>query len=102
MKPSVYIDGKQLQRLPSGHWFSVRVEPGKHQVYSTEKFESPIVIDATLGNTTYVKTLGNTTYVKMTIDWGIPHGFGILREVDPKKAQSKIAKLERLHDDQNQ
>ncbi len=34
--------------------------------------------------------------------FGIPHHGGILREVDPKTAQAKIAKLKPLHDNDNE
>jgi Protein of unknown function (DUF2846) len=90
LRPSVYLDGKKLERLPNGRWFAVQVEPGKHQAHSNARFEPPIVIET---------VQGQTAYVKMTLDWAVPHGHGILHEVDPKKARSKIGKLKPLHND---
>jgi len=29
LKPSIYVDGKETDRLANGHWFSVHAEPGK-------------------------------------------------------------------------
>ena len=29
LKPSIYVDGKEADRLVNGRWFSVHAEPGK-------------------------------------------------------------------------
>src|SRR5882762_3988130 len=35
LKPSIFLDGKEMDRLTNGRWFSVHAEPGKHQLQSS-------------------------------------------------------------------
>src|ERR1700756_5534631 len=35
LKPSIFLDGKEMDRLTNGRWFSVHTEPGKHQLQSS-------------------------------------------------------------------
>ena len=32
LKPSIFLDGKELDRLANGRWFSVHAAPGKHEL----------------------------------------------------------------------
>ena len=89
LKPSIYLDGKEMERLTNGHWFSVHAEPGKHQLQSSAKNEPATVIE-TVG--------GETTYVQMVILTGNWRGGGRLLQVDAGEAQKVIAKLKPLHD----
>jgi hypothetical protein len=84
LKPSIFVDGKEVGRLPNGRWFQVSAEPGKHELQSSAKNEP-----ATIVNT----TAGQTTYVQMVIVPGTWRGAGRLLEVDAKEAQNRIAKL---------
>lgn len=88
LKPSVYVDGKEVDRLSNGHWFSVEVEPGKHELGSSAKHEAHTLIEA---------AAGETTYVQMIITTGTWRGAGRLLQVDPQEAAEKIAKLKPLH-----
>ena len=89
LKPSIYLDGKEMDRLTNGHWFSVHAEPGKHQLQSSAKNEPATVIET---------VAGETTYVQMVILTGNWRGGGRLLQVDPGEAQRIIAKLKPLHD----
>lgn len=89
LKPSIYLDGKELDRLANGRWFSVHTEPGKHQLQSSAKNEPATVIET---------APGETTYVQMVILTGTWRGGGRLLQVDPGEAQKVIAKLKPLHD----
>lgn len=89
LKPSIYLDGKDVGRLTNGHWFSVEVDPGKHELASTAKNEAHTVIET---------TAGQTTYVQMVIVPGTWRGAGRLMEVDTSDAKEKIAKLKLLED----
>ena len=89
LKPSIYLDGKEMDRLTNGHWFSVHAEPGKHQLQSSAKNEPATVIET---------VAGQTTYVQMVILTGNWRGGGRLLQVDPGEAQRIIAKLKPLHD----
>lgn len=84
LKPSVYIDGKQVARLQNGRWFSIPVEPGKHEVSSSAKHEAATVIEV---------SPGQTSYVQMIIAAGNWRGGGRLLQVDSAEAQNTIAKL---------
>jgi hypothetical protein len=89
LKPSIYLDGKEMDRLTNGHWFSVHAEPGKHQLQSSAKNEPATVIET---------VAGGTTYVQMVILTGNWRGGGRLLQVDAGDAQKVIAKLKPLHD----
>src|SRR5260370_39665592 len=39
LKPSIYLDGKELDRLANGRWFSVHAAAGKHELQSSAKNE---------------------------------------------------------------
>lgn len=89
LKPSIYVDGKEVDRLANGRWFSVHAEPGKHQLQSSAKNEPATVVEI---------VPGQTTYVQMVILPGNWRGGGRLLQVDPGDAQKVIAKLKPLHD----
>ena len=89
LKPSIYLDGKELDRMANGRWFSVHAEPGKHQLQSSAKNEPATVIET---------VAGQTTYVQLVILQGTWRGGGRLLQVDPAEAQKVIAKLKPLHD----
>jgi hypothetical protein len=89
LKPSIFVDGKEIDRLSNGHWFSVHAEPGKHQLQSSAKNEPATLIETVAGGTTYVQM------VVLTGNW---RGGGRLLQVDPADAQKVIAKLKPLHD----
>jgi len=44
------LDGKEMDRLTKGHWFSVHAEPGKHQLQSSAKNEPATVIETGQAN----------------------------------------------------
>jgi hypothetical protein len=89
LKPSIFVDGKEVDRLANGRWFSVHAEPGKHELQSSAKNEPATVIET---------VAGQTTYVQMVILTGTWRGGGRLLQVDPADAQKVIAKLKPLHD----
>jgi hypothetical protein len=89
LKPSIFVDGKEVERLANGRWFSVHAEPGKHQLQSSAKNEPATVIET---------AAGQTTYVQMVILTGTWRGGGRLLQVEGEEAQKVIAKLKPLHD----
>lgn len=56
-KPSIYIDGVEAGRMKNGTFFSVRIEPGKHNLTSITKRETPLVLDVKPGETGYVQMI---------------------------------------------
>ena len=91
LKPSVYLDDKELDRLSNGSWFSVRTAPGKHEIKSSAKNEPATLIET---------KPGETVYVQMVVVTGTWRGAGRLLQVDPADAQKVIAKLKALHGNQ--
>jgi hypothetical protein len=89
LKPSIFVDGKEVERLANGRWFSVHADPGKHQLQSSAKNEPATLVET---------TAGGTTYVQMVILTGNWRGGGRLLQVDPGDAQKVVAKLKPLHD----
>lgn len=88
LKPSVFLDDKELDRLSNGSWFSVHTAPGKHEIKSSAKNEPATVIET---------KPGETIYVQMIVVSGTWRGAGRLLQVDPADAQKVIAKLKALH-----
>ena len=89
LKPSVYVDEKEINRLPNGRWFSVEVKPGKHNLSSSAKHEPTTVVDL---------APNETAYVEMVITTGTWRGGGRLITVDPGEAEPKVRKLKPLTD----
>lgn len=89
LKPSIFLDDKELERLVNGRWFSVSAAPGKHQIHSSAKNEPASIIET---------KPGETAYVQMVVVTGNWRGAGRLLQVDSAEAQNVIAKLKPLHD----
>jgi hypothetical protein len=89
LKPSIYVDGKEADRLVNGRWFSVHAEPGKHELQSSAKNQPATVIET---------KPGQTTYVQMVVVTGNWRGGGRLMQVDSTDAQKVVAKLKPLHE----
>ena len=89
LKPSIYVDSKEADRLANGRWFSVHAEPGKHELQSSAKNQPATVIET---------KAGETTYVQMVVVTGNWRGGGRLLQVDSTDAQKVIAKLKPLHE----
>jgi Protein of unknown function (DUF2846) len=89
LKPSIFLDGKELDRLANGRWFSVHVAAGKHELQSSAKNEPATAIET---------VAGQTTYVQMIVVTGTWRGAGRLLQVAPADAEKVVAKLKPLHD----
>jgi hypothetical protein len=89
LKPSIYVDGKETMRLANGRWFSVEVEPGKHNLGSSAKNEPETVVNV---------APNETAYVEMVITMGTWRGGGRLITVDPGEAEAKVRKLKPITD----
>ena len=88
LKPSIFLDGKELDRLANGRWLSVHTSAGKHDVQSSAKKQPATVIE--------IKP-GETIYVQMVIVNGTWRGAGRLIQVNDADAQKAIAQLKPLH-----
>jgi Protein of unknown function (DUF2846) len=89
LKPSIFVDGKEVDRLANGRWFLVHAEAGKHQIQSSAKNEPATVIET---------KAGETTFVQMVVVTGNWRGAGRLLQVDSGEGQRIISKLKPLHE----
>lgn len=87
LKPSIYLDGKEVARLKNGTYFMAQLEPGKHEVGSSSKHEPPLAVD--------VKP-GETTYIQMIVVTGTWRGAGRLIPVPPDDGKTAVSKLHLL------
>lgn len=55
LKPSVYVDGKEIGRLVNGRYFSIEVAAGSHKIESSMKKRPAVPVDAKPGSTNYVE-----------------------------------------------
>jgi PEGA domain/Protein of unknown function (DUF2846) len=86
LKPSIYLDGREIARLENGRYFSLFVEPGQHQLSSSMK-EAPLQVEA---------KAGEATYLEMVIMQGTWRGGGRLIPTPAGDASAAIAKLKQL------
>lgn len=84
LKPSIYVDGKEVARIKNGTYFSTQIEPGKHNLTSSAKHESPLLIE--------VKP-GETSYIQMIVVTGTWRGAGRLVPVPLDDGKAAVAKL---------
>src|SRR5258708_39573442 len=83
LKPSIFLDGKELDRMSNGRWFSVHTAPGKHDLQPSAKNDPATVIET---------FAGQTTYVQMIVGTGTSRGPGRLLQVAPSASQTLVAK----------
>ncbi len=84
LKPSIYVDGKEVLRLKNGSYFRMQIEPGKHGLSSSSKHEPPLQLE--------IKP-GETSYVQMIIAAGTWRGAGRLIPVPPDDGKIAVSKL---------
>lgn len=57
LKPSIYLDGKEVARLKNGTYFTAQVGPGNHEVGSSAKHEPPLAVHVKPGETSYIQMI---------------------------------------------
>jgi hypothetical protein len=83
LKPSVYVDGREVVRLKNGNYFTMQIEPGKHEITSSAKNEPPLSLDVKDG----------ANYIQMIVVTGTWRGAGRLIPVSPEDAKVEVQKL---------
>jgi hypothetical protein len=83
LKPSIYVDGKEIGRLKSGRYISYQTTAGKHLLASSKK-------DAELE---VIVTAGQSQYVEMMIQNGAWRGAGRLVPVPVDEGKRKAEQL---------
>ena len=89
LKPSIFVDGKEVARLKNGSYYIMPIEPGKHELSSSAKHESPLPIE--------IKA-GETSYVQMIVVPGTWRGAGRLVPVPPDDGKVAVSKLKVVSD----
>jgi hypothetical protein len=85
-KPSVYCDEHELARLESGHYFSIRLDVGKHSCRSTDG-QTVVRLDVKAGQTYYIR--GEVVAVR-----GKPRG--AITRMPPEQGASEARNLKPL------
>jgi hypothetical protein len=84
LKPSIYLDGREVVRLKNGTYFITQVEPGKHEIGSSAKHEPALSVDL---------KPGETAYIQMIVVSGTWRGAGRLIPVPADDGKTAISKL---------
>ena len=84
LKPSIYLDGREVARLKNGSYFTMPIEPGTHNLGSSAKHEPPLVIE--------IKP-GEPIYIQMIVVTGTWRGAGRLIPVSPDDGKVAVSKL---------
>ncbi|MGH9401731.1 MAG: DUF2846 domain-containing protein [Terriglobia bacterium] len=84
LKPSVYVDERQVVRLQNGRYFSVQVPAGEHQIESSMKHSAPLHLQA---------HPGESLYIEMLILPGTWRGGGRLVPVPLKDGEAAVEQL---------
>ncbi|MGD0163716.1 MAG: PEGA domain-containing protein [Candidatus Sulfotelmatobacter sp.] len=84
LKPSVYVDGNEAGRLKNGHYITLQLAPGKHNLESSMKKAAPLEVE--------VKP-NETVYLEMVILTGNWRGGGRLIPVGEDEAKTALLKL---------
>ena len=87
LKPSIYVDGKEVARLKNGTFLTMKIDPGKHDLDSSSKHEAALQVE--------IKP-GETSYVQMIIVNGTWRGAGRLVPVSAEDGKAATAKLKPL------
>jgi hypothetical protein len=89
LKPSIYVDGKQVTRICNGCYFTTEVQPGKHFV-NIGRSETGQFVDIKAESTTYFRVRGKKSTMLMTGAEPM-----VLDPVNQERAVSEMKKLKR-------
>ncbi len=87
--PSVYCDEQELARLQNDHYFSIRLDAGKHSLRSTDE-KAVLQLDVKAGQTYYIR--GEVVPIKLK-----PRGR--LALMSPEQGASEVRTLQPLPSD---
>jgi hypothetical protein len=88
LKPSVYVDDKEMARIENGRFFVVNLDPGKHSIRSSDKSSG---VDVEMKS-------GSDYYVRIDIQPGLLKGHGRLTLILPEQGEYEIKKTKPLSD----
>jgi hypothetical protein len=80
LEPSVYCDDAQLARMDNGRYFVVKLEPGKHTLYSNDK-QAGLELDA---------KSGQEYFMRVEIAAGMMKGHGRLVLMAPEQGKYEL------------
>jgi hypothetical protein len=89
LKPSVYIDDRELARIENGRYFVAKIEPGKHSIRSNDK-ASGVEINMKAG-TEY--------YIRVDMQTGFWKGHGRLTMILPEQGEYEVKQTRPANDD---
>jgi hypothetical protein len=87
LKPSIYVDGRQVARIQNGRYFTLDLPPAHHHVFSSTAKGADLELD--------IKP-GEKHYIEMVILPGTWRGGGRLVPVSESDGKAAIQKLKPL------
>jgi hypothetical protein len=88
LKPSVYVDDKEMARMENGRYFVVKLEPGKHSVRSNDRAS---------GVEVNMKP-GAEYYIRVDMQTGFWKGHGRLTMILPEQGEYEVKQAKPLND----
>jgi hypothetical protein len=88
LKPSVYVDDRELARMGNGNYFVARLNPGPHTIRSNDKSS---------GVEVKMKP-GEEYYIRVDIQEGLWKGHGRLTLVLPEQGSYEVKQTKPLHE----
>lgn len=88
LKPSVYVDDREMARIENGRYFVVKLEPGKHSVRSNDKAS---------GVEVNMKP-GAEYYIRVDMQTGFWKGHGRLTMILPEQGEYEVKRTKPAND----
>jgi len=88
LRPSVYLDEKEVARMDNGRFFTVKLDPGKHSVRSNDK-ASGVDLDV---------KVGADYYIRVDMQTGFWKGHGRLTFIMPEQGAYEVKQTKPLND----
>ncbi len=88
LKPSVYVDDREMARMENGRYFVVKLEPGKHSVRSNDK-DSGVEVNM---------KPGAEYYIRVDMQTGFWKGHGRLTMILPEQGEYEVKQAKALND----
>jgi hypothetical protein len=88
LKPSVYVDDKELARIENGRYFVVKLEPGKHSIRSNDK----------ASGVEFNMKPGAEYYIRVDMQTGFWKGHGRLTMILPEQGEYEVKQTKSAND----
>lgn len=88
LKPSVFVDDKEMARMENGRYFVAKLEPGRHSIRSNDKASG---VDVNMKP-------GAAYYIRIDMQTGFWKGHGRLTMILPEQGEYEVKQTKPLND----